>query len=176
MFCCCCSTTISCLTPYNPTDGSTWGFPVLHYLLKFAQIHVHWVADAIQSFHHLPSPHFAFSLSQHHGLFQKSRFSHQGAIEVSAAVSALPKNVQGWFPIGLTSWSPCSPRDSLESSSAPHFESINSSALSLLYGPALTSTYDSCKNHQFSSVQLLSRVWTTPWTAARQASLSITNS
>ena len=98
------------------------------------------------------------------------------SIEVSAAVSALPKNVQGWFPIGLTSWSLCSPRDSLESSSAPHFESINSSALSLLYGPALTSTYDSCKNHQFSSVQLLSRVWATPWTAARQASLSITNS
>ena len=33
-------------------------------------------------------------------------------------------------------------------------------------------------NHQFSSVQLLSRVWlfATPWTAACQASLSITNS
>ena len=32
--------------------------------------------------------------------------------------------------------------------------------------------------HQFSSVQSLSRVWLfmTPWTAARQASLSITNS
>ena len=32
--------------------------------------------------------------------------------------------------------------------------------------------------HAFSSVQLLSRVWlfATPWTAARQASLSITNS
>ena len=32
--------------------------------------------------------------------------------------------------------------------------------------------------HQFSSVQLLSRVWlfATPWIAARQASLSITNS
>jgi len=32
--------------------------------------------------------------------------------------------------------------------------------------------------YQFSSVQLLSRVWlfATPWTAARQASLSITNS
>ena len=34
------------------------------------------------------------------------------------------------------------------------------------------------KGHQFSSVQLLSRVWlfATPWTAAHQASLSITNS
>ena len=25
----------------------TAGFPVLHYLLEFAQIHVHWVSDAI---------------------------------------------------------------------------------------------------------------------------------
>ena len=78
--------------------------------------------------------------------------------EASAAVSSLPKDVQGWFPMGLTGWSPCSPRDSQESSSVPHFESFNSSALSLLYGPALTSIYDYCKNHQFSSVQLLSHV------------------
>ena len=36
----------------------------------------------------------------------------------------------------------------------------------------------SLKKNQFSSVQLLSRVWlfVTPWTAAHQASLSITNS
>ena len=26
----------------------TWGFPVLHHLLEVAQIHVHWVSDAIQ--------------------------------------------------------------------------------------------------------------------------------
>ena len=34
------------------------------------------------------------------------------------------------------------------------------------------------ETHQFNSVQLLSRVWlfATPWTAAHQASLSITNS
>ena len=32
-------------------------------------------------------------------------------------------------------WSPCSPRDSQESSLAPRFESNNSLALSLLYGP-----------------------------------------
>ena len=35
--------------------------------------------------------------------------------------------------------SPCSPRDSQESSPTPQFKSINSSALSFLYGPALTS-------------------------------------
>ena len=34
--------------------------------------------------------------------------------------------------------SPCSPRDSQETSPAPQFKSISSSVLSLLYGPALT--------------------------------------
>ena len=29
------------------------GFPVLHHLLEFAQIHVHWVSDAIQPSHPL---------------------------------------------------------------------------------------------------------------------------
>ena len=32
----------------NPMECSTPGFPVLHYLLEFAQTHVHWVGDAIQ--------------------------------------------------------------------------------------------------------------------------------
>ena len=43
---------------------NTPGFPVLHYLLKFAQTRVHWVGDPIQ-----PS-HPALNLSQHLGLFQ----------------------------------------------------------------------------------------------------------
>ena len=46
-------------------------------------------------------------------------------------------------------WSPCSPRDSQESSPTPQFKSISSSALSLLYGPALTSIHDYWKNHSF---------------------------
>ena len=40
-----------------------------------------------------------------------------------------------------------------ESSPTPQFKSINSLALSLLYGPALTSILDYWKYHQFSSVQ-----------------------
>ena len=46
--------------------------------------------------------------------------------------------------------------------------------------PVLSSSFPlvPCFNHQFSSVHLLShvQVFATPWTAARQASLSITNS
>ena len=37
----CCSVAKSCPTLCDPIDCSTPGFPVLHYLPKFAQIHVH---------------------------------------------------------------------------------------------------------------------------------------
>ena len=52
-------------------DCSTPGSTVLHHLLKLAQTHVHWVADAIQPSHLLssPSPH-ALNPSQHQSLFQ----------------------------------------------------------------------------------------------------------
>ena len=45
------------------------GFPVLHHLLVFAQIHVHRVSDAIQPSRSLSSPP-ALNLSQHQGLFK----------------------------------------------------------------------------------------------------------
>ena len=44
---CCCSVTKLCPTLYDPMDCTTPGFPLLLYLLKFAQIYVHWVGDAI---------------------------------------------------------------------------------------------------------------------------------
>ena len=43
--------------------------------------------------------------------------------------------------------SPCSPRDSRESSPTPQFKSINSSALSFPHSPTLTSIHDHRKNH-----------------------------
>ena len=44
---CCCSVTKSCLTVTPWTIAWTIGCLVLHYLPEFAQIHVHWVSDAI---------------------------------------------------------------------------------------------------------------------------------
>ena len=41
-----------------------------------------------------------------------------------------------------------------ESSQAPQFESINSSVLSLVYDPTLTSMHDYWKNHNFDSTDL----------------------
>ena len=60
---------------------------------------------------------------------------------VSALASFLPKNIQGWSPLEWTG-SPCSPRDSQESSPTPQFKSINSLALSFLHSPTLTSIQD----------------------------------
>ena len=56
----------------------------------------------------------------------------------------------GWFHnsniVFYTGGSPCSPRDFQESSPTPQFKSINSSALSLLHSPTLTSIHDYWKN------------------------------
>ena len=51
------------------------------------------------------------------------------------------------FRIDSLIGSPCSPRDSQESSPTPLFRSINSSALSFLHSPTLTSIHDYWKNH-----------------------------
>ena len=83
---------------------STPGFPVLHYLLEFAQTNVHWVGDAIQPSRPLsfPSPP-AFNLSQQQGLFQSQLFSSGGqSIGASASTSVLPVNIQDWFLLGWT--------------------------------------------------------------------------
>ena len=61
-------------------DCSTPGFPVLHCLPGFAQIHVHWVSDAIQPSHPFSSSSpLAFDLSQHQGILQWVRSSYQVA-------------------------------------------------------------------------------------------------
>ena len=51
--CCCSSVTQLCLIFCDLMDCSTSGFPVLHYLLEFAQTHVHWVYDVNQPSHPL---------------------------------------------------------------------------------------------------------------------------
>ena len=96
---------LSCVRHWNSTDCSTLGFPVLHYFLELTQTHVHQVIDAIQPSHPLSSPSPpAFNLSQHRGLFQWVSSSHQVAKElgVSFSASALPMNIQDWFPLGLS--------------------------------------------------------------------------
>ena len=85
-------------------DCSRPGFPVLHYLLEFAQTHVPWVGDAIQLSH----PVTPFSSCPQS--FPASRsfpvswlFASGGqSIGASASASVLPMNIQDWFSLGLT--------------------------------------------------------------------------
>ena len=152
---CCCSASQSCLILCDPMDCSRSGFPVLHYLLEFAQPLVHWVSDAIQPSHPLSSlSPFTFNLSQHQELFTWVSSSHQVA---KVLEFQLQHHSFQWTPRtdllqnGLVG-SPCSPRDSQESSPTPQFKSINPSALSFRHSPTLTSIHDHWKNHWQSNV------------------------
>ena len=66
------------------------------------------------------------------------------SIGVSASASVLPVNTQDWSPLGWTGWISL---QSQESSPTPQFKSVNSSALSFLHSPTLTSIHDHWKNH-----------------------------
>ena len=108
-----------CLTLCNPTDCNMPGLPVYHQLSEFTQTHVHWVSDAIQPSHPLSSPSPpTFNLSQHQGLFTWVSSSHQ----VSKVLEfQLQRHSFQWIfrTDFLQDWlvgSPCSPRDSQESS------------------------------------------------------------
>ena len=131
------SVTQSCPTLCDPINCSMPDLPVNHQLPEFTQIHVHWVGDTIQPSHpllSLSSP--ALNLSQHQGLFKWASPSHQVANQYSKVLEfQLQHQSFQWTPrtdllqYGLAG-SPCSPKDSQESSLTSQFESINSLALS----------------------------------------------
>ena len=97
-----CSVAKSCLTLCDPMNCSTPDFPVLHYLVEFAQACVHWVGDTIQPSH--PVTLFSSSPQSFPGSesFPGSRFFTWGGQSIGASASVLPVNMQGWFPLGLT--------------------------------------------------------------------------
>ena len=70
----------SCPTLCDPMDCSTPGLPAHNQLPELAQIHVHWVSDAIQpSYPLLSLSPPAFNLYQHQGLFHWVSSLHQVA-------------------------------------------------------------------------------------------------
>ena len=130
------SVTQLCLTLCDLMNCSTSGLPVYHQLLEFTQTHVHWLGDAIQPPHPLSSPSPpTFNLSQHQGLSQWVNSSYEVAKVLEFQIQY--QSFQWIFRTDLLQnglvGSPCSPRDSQESSPAPQFKSINFSALSFLF-------------------------------------------
>ena len=143
------SVTQSCPSLCNPMDGSMPGLSVHHQLLEFTQTHVHWVGDAIQPSHPLSLILLLPSI------FPSIRvFSNESVLPIrwpkywGFSFSISPSSEYSFRMDGLVG-SPCSPKDSHESSPTPQFKSINSLVLSFLYGPTLTSIHDYWKNHSF---------------------------
>ena len=144
------SVTQMCPTLCDLMNHSTPGLPVHHQLPDIIQTHVHRFGDAIQPSHPLSSPSPpAPNPSQHLGLFQWVNSLHEVA---KVSEYQLQHYSFQWTPRtdllqdGLVG-SPCSARDSEESSLTPQFKSINSSVLSFLHSPTLTSIPDHRKNH-----------------------------
>ena len=69
------------------------------------------------------------------------------SIEVSALASVLPKNTQGWFPSKWTGWISLQSKGPSRVSSNTKVQKLNSSALSFLHSPTLTTIHDQWKNH-----------------------------
>ena len=142
----------SCPTLCDPMNHSTPGLPVHHQLPEFTQTHFHRVCDAIQPSQPLSSPcPPAPNPSQHQSLFQWVNSSHEVA---KALASVLPKKSRADLLQNGLVGSPCSPRDSQESSPTPQFKSINSEVLSFLHSPTLTSIHDHWKNHSLNLTDL----------------------
>ena len=133
----------SCATLCDPMNHSTPGFPVYHQLLELAQTHVHWVSDAIQPSHPLPTP-FSFCLQSFpaSGSFPMSQLFKSGgqSIGASASASVLPMNIQDRFSLGFTR---------LTSLQSKGLSRVSCRVFRVLYGPALTSVHDYWKNHSF---------------------------
>ena len=138
-----------CPTLWDPMNHSTSGPPVHHQLPEFTQTHVHQVSDAIQPSHPLrplfllpPIPPSIWVFSNESTL--RMRWLEYWSFSFSIF---LPKNPRADLLQNGLIGSPCSPRDSQESSPTPQFKSINCSVLSLLHSPTLTSIHDHRKNH-----------------------------
>ena len=99
---CSCSVTKSCWTLCDPMDCSMPDYPVLHHLPELTQTHVHWVDDAIKQSSPLPlfsPPALIFPIIR--------IFSNELALPIRWPKNwsfsiVLPKNIQHWFPLGLT--------------------------------------------------------------------------
>ena len=128
----------------SPTPGACWNScPLSQWCHPTISSSVIPISSCLQSF---PASE-SFPVSQ---LFTSGGQS----IGAPASTSVLPKNNQDWFPLDRLIRSPCSPRESQESSPMPQFKSISSSMLSFLYGPTLKSMHNYWKNHSFDYMDL----------------------
>ena len=94
------------------------------------------------------------------GSFLISQFFTSGGqkIGASASASVLPMNIQDWSPLGWTGWMSLLSKRLSRVFSNTTVQSINSSVLSLLYGPTLTLTHHYWKNQSFDYTTFIGKV------------------
>ena len=124
----------------RPMDCSTPGFRV-HQLLEPTQTHVHHVGDAIQPSHPLSSPSPPiFNLSQYQVFSNELVLCIRWPKYWSSSFSINPSNeYSGLISFRIDQFDLLAVQGALRSSPTPQFKTINSSALSFLYGPTLAS-------------------------------------
>jgi len=139
-----------CPTLCDPMDCSMPGFPVHYQLPELVQTHVHRAGDTIQSFILccplllLPSIFPSIKVISNESVLPirwPKYWSISFSISPSNEYSGLISFRMDWLDL-LTVQGTLK-----ESSPTPQFKSINSSALSFLYSPTLTSIHDYWKNH-----------------------------
>ena len=113
----------------NPCPSSRWCHPT--------------ISSSVVPFSSCPQ---TFSAS---GSFQMSQLFASGgqSTGVSASTSVPPMNTQDWSPLRWTGWISSQAKGLSRSSPTPQFKSTNSSVLSFLYSPTLTSIHDHWKSH-----------------------------
>ena len=124
-------------------DCSMPGLLVHHQLPEFTQTHVHWVGDTIQPPHPFSSCLQSFPES---GSFPMSQFFTPGGKSIGFSIS--PSNeYSGLICFRIHWFDVLAVQGTLKSLLQNQFKSINSSMLSFLYTPTLTSIHDHWKTH-----------------------------
>ena len=140
----------SCPTLCKPMDCTMPGFPVHHQLpslLKYMSIKSVMLSNHFILCHplFLPPSNFPSIRVYSNELFPYIRWPKYWSF---SPASVLPMNIQDWFPLEWTGWI------SLLSKGLSRVFNINSSTLSFLYSPTLTSIHDYWKNHSFDLTDL----------------------
>ena len=137
----------SCLTLCDPTDCTIPGFLVHHQLLELTQTHVHWVGD--------PSNHLILycplllppSILPSIWVFSDESVLHTRWPKYCSFSISPSNEYSGLISFRMDWLDRLDVQGTLKSLLQHQFKSINSSALSFLYSPTLTSIHDHWKNH-----------------------------
>ena len=136
----------SCLTLCDPMNRSTPGLPVHHHLLEFTQTHIHRVGDAIQPSHPLSSPFLLPPIPPSIRVFSnESTLRMRWPKYWSFSFGIIPsKEHPGLISFTMDWLDLLAVQGTLKSLLQHHSSkaSINSSVLSFLHRPTLTSIHD----------------------------------